>query len=328
MSRSCSLLRGLSVCGVIVALVAGITTASAGASTFENPSRIEIPSFGPAVPSPSTIEVNGLPPTLASVEVTLNGLTHNDSPDDLDILLVGPGGYRTVLMSDACGFLLLSSADVIFSEAAAAPLPDNPDVPCVGGTYKPSDYEAFPDVFGPSAPDGPHPTTLATFAGAPSNGTWQLFGFDDTGVDFGAIERGWTLRMLPTASCAGLPATAASQVGGPGNDALTGTPGPDVLLGLGGDDVISGLGGNDVICGGDSNDSVDAGPGKDRLLGEGGDDNLKGGSGKDVVSGGPGKDRLAGQGGRDKLKGQGGRDTCIGGGAADTAKGCEKQRSL
>ncbi len=77
--------------------------------TLTNATPIVIPAgapgmtTGPASPYPSTINVAGLGGTVTRVTVTLNGLRHT-FPDDLDILLVGPGG-SVILMSDAGGAL-------------------------------------------------------------------------------------------------------------------------------------------------------------------------------------------------------------------------------
>lgn len=101
-------------------------------------------------------------------------------------------------------------------------------------------------------------------------------------------------------SCQG---KAATIVGTPGPDRLTGTGRADVIVGGAGDDVIDGLRGNDLICGG---------PGADRLLGGRGNDDLYGGLDArvdgpagtylvgDILTGGPGDDLLAG--GTDRRK--------------------------
>ncbi len=44
--------------------------------------------------------MTGLPSRVTDVNVTLGGLTHT-YPDDLDFLLVGPGGQQATIMSDA-----------------------------------------------------------------------------------------------------------------------------------------------------------------------------------------------------------------------------------
>ncbi len=56
-----------------------------------NPTLIDIPASGAASPYPSTIRVGGQGPVLFDVKVQLLGLNHT-WPDDIDMLLVGPGG--------------------------------------------------------------------------------------------------------------------------------------------------------------------------------------------------------------------------------------------
>src|SRR6476469_5670037 len=61
--------------------------------TPTNTTALEIPSLGPATPSfPSEIVSTNVG-TITDVNVTLLGLNHTWS-DDLDILLVGPGGQQ------------------------------------------------------------------------------------------------------------------------------------------------------------------------------------------------------------------------------------------
>jgi Ca2+-binding RTX toxin-like protein len=65
-------------------------------------------------------------------------------------------------------------------------------------------------------------------------------------------------------------ALAITEVGGPGNDTITGTNAADRLYGRAGDDTIFGLAGNGPrLIGGSGDDSVTGGPGDDRLLGNG-----------------------------------------------------------
>ena len=108
-------------------------------------------------------------------------------------------------------------------------------------------------------------------------------------------------------TCAGL---AATIVGTPGNDVLTGTNGPDVIHGLSGNDTINGGNGDDIICGGNGNDTLNGGNGNDRLFGENGTDTLNGNNGNDALDGGAGT------------------DTCNGGSGADTAANCESVISV
>jgi hypothetical protein len=77
---------------------------------------------------------------------------------------------------------------------------------------------------------------------------------------------------------------AVSQLGGPGDDTLTGTPGDDVMLGAQGDDTLLGNGGIDVLNGGAGGDLITLldpaflegfGTGGARMLGGTGVDTLR-----------------------------------------------------
>ena len=70
--------------------------------------RITIPEIGPADPYPSTCSISGLSGTITDVNLVLDGLSHY-TPDDIDILLVGPQGQDAVVMSDAGGGLMPST---------------------------------------------------------------------------------------------------------------------------------------------------------------------------------------------------------------------------
>lgn len=94
------------------------------------------------------------------------------------------------------------------------------------------------------------------------------------------------LPAVPASAVAGMcEGRAATHLGTPGDDVLSGTNGDDVMVGLGGDDTISGLLGNDLICGDE---------GSDRLAGLAGDDRILGGldsdAGGDVIWPGAGND--------------------------------------
>ncbi len=97
---------------------------------------------------------------------------------------------------------------------------------------------------------------------------------------------------------------AATIVGTPDDDRLTGTDAADVVVLLGGDDVFRGGAGNDVICGG---------AGADFLFGEDGNDRVFGGDGADTLSGATGDDVLRGEGSLDRVLGLAGHDDVDGG---------------
>lgn len=126
------------------------------------------------------------------------------------------------------------------------------------------------------------------------------------------------------------------QIGGNGNDELTGGSGEDRLSGGNGndlldgdfgDDVLLGLGGSDEMYGGEGDDELYGGSGLNFLYGEEGDDTINGGSSVDEIFGGDGADYISGFGGNDIIdtgdggtadevdfaRGQNGEDTFIGG---------------
>lgn len=297
--------------GVCIAAM-GVLAGAAQAATFSSTGGIAFPSGpestddqGPGNPYPSVISTVGVPGTVADVNVTLSGLSHT-CMSDLRFLLVGPGGQSSLLLDTAGGYCdpEITNGVITLDDQAPSGYPCNASP---SGAFKPTSAPVTPDGdcveddnnFPAPAPSAPYPVALSTFNGAPAEGTWSLYAFDQYSGDTGILSS-WSLD-LTAGTCAGQSPASAAQVGTGGPDTLVGTPGPDVLIGNGGADVIRGLGGNDVICGG---------PGKDKLFG------------------GPGKDLLRGEAGKDKLKGQGGKDTCVGGKGKDTAKACEKDKSI
>lgn len=107
---------------------------------------------------------------------------------------------------------------------------------------------------------------------------------------------------------------AATIVGTPGADRLSGTTERDVIFADAGADVVDGAAGSDLICGG---------PGDDVLFGGTGGDPLFGGDGADLLHGNRGNDRVSGgSGDRDLALGDLGDDFVRGGaGAFDEAAG-------
>jgi subtilisin-like proprotein convertase family protein len=172
--------------------------------TFTNPMPILVPAgapattSGPASPYPSTINASGLGGTVTKVTVTLNNFNHT-FPDDVDVLLVGPGGQSVILMSDAGGALDVTNVNLTFDDAAAAMLPDSTQI--VSGTYRPTNFLAG-DTFVAPAPAGPYGTMLSVFNGTAPNGAYSLYVVDDLGGDIGNFNGGWTLNVTTT-SCGG-----------------------------------------------------------------------------------------------------------------------------
>ena len=297
---------------VVAIGVAVVAPGAAGASSFSNPSAISIPAQTTASPYPSTISVTGVPGSVVNARATISGISH-DTPADLEVLLVAPGGRKTVLMAQACGIQDLTGQTFTFDDAAPAFL--SAAGPCPSGTYKPTNNPPGPPDVPPPAPPGPQTTAaMSALNGSPASGTWQLFIEDH--ANGGSIAGGWSLDLLTDAVCS---ANTATLTGTAGDDELVGTEGGDVILGFAGNDTIRGLGGNDVICGSEGQDSIRGGTGKDKLVGQ---------AGKDTLRGQGGKDTLLGKGGADKLNGGTGKDVCKGGKKDDTAKKCEVEKSI
>jgi uncharacterized repeat protein (TIGR01451 family) len=159
--------------------------------SFTNSGAIEIALAGQATPYPSTIFVSGLTASVFQVRVILTNLTHSYA-DDLDILLVGPGGRTALLMSDAGGDSALNNVTLTLDDGALGVLPDAGFLGT--GSFRPANYEFTADVFPAPAPPGPYGTNLSTFAGIDPNGTWSLYVMDDADKDSGALG-GWRLTF-------------------------------------------------------------------------------------------------------------------------------------
>lgn len=182
-----------------------VFAAPASAATFTNPGAIAIndsttascgsPDQAKASAYPSQIPVSGLG-SLSDVNVTFNGFSHT-SPADVRVLLVGPKGQSTQLMSDAGGGTDVSNATITFDDAATNVLPAS----IVSGTFKPSQENtgcAIPTStlnFPSPAPPGPYGTSLAGFNGTDPNGAWSLYVVDTFEVDTGSLSGGWGLDI-------------------------------------------------------------------------------------------------------------------------------------
>jgi subtilisin-like proprotein convertase family protein len=146
-------------------------------------------------PYPATVQVSGATGTVTDVDVALHGFTHTFA-DDLDVMLVGPGGQRAMVMSDAGGSDDVQDRELVLDDESDRALPD--DVAFSSGSYRPGDFEAD-DAFPAPAPDiAGISSSLSVFDGTGPNGTWQLFIVDDADVDQGALEGGWSIHVTTT----------------------------------------------------------------------------------------------------------------------------------
>lgn len=209
---SCVRLAQSIVLGWLVAAGACV----ARAQSFTNTTSILIPlAGGPVSPYPSSITVGSLTGNVLRVTVTLNDVVHT-FPDDLDVLLVGPGGQTVMLMSDAGGGNPVGGVNLTFSKDSGAVLPDAGQI--TSGTYRPTDYEPG-DVLPGAVPPGPYGSDLGIFAGTDPNGTWELYVSDDTAATGdGSIGGGWVL-ILDLALPASIATHPQDQLVAPGGTA-------------------------------------------------------------------------------------------------------------
>ncbi|UUY05902.1 hypothetical protein LRS13_10415 [Svornostia abyssi] len=174
-----------------------------GGQQFSNPTRIDVPATGNSGKAglyPSPIAVSGLQGTVTKVTARLNGVHHRFA-NDLQVMLVGPGGQSTVLMASATtrsGDLntvrhSLTGESIAFTAGGREPARR-----ITSGVFSPID-SGFALNF-----EAPAPTTpsggLAQFAGTQPNGTWNLFVVDSEGTPLttGAIAGGWSLDIETT----------------------------------------------------------------------------------------------------------------------------------
>lgn len=168
-------------------------------NNYANNGGITIANNSIGSPYPSRIIVNGVAGLISKVTVTLNGV-NAPTPDDVDLLLVGPGGQKYLLMGDAGGATAIVNQNITLDDAAASALPDSTAI--VSGTYKPASYtgsDNFPAPapaapYNPAAPDGAG-TFANTFNGIPPNGTWSLYAVEDAGDAQNTTIAGWSITF-------------------------------------------------------------------------------------------------------------------------------------
>lgn len=201
------------MCCALVSVALGGTgfAATAAAATFTSSAPFDVadgsggaPPYTPGTGAqyPSTIAPSGLTGTVSDVNVTLHGVTHA-VPDDLDVMLEGPGGQRVVILSDSGESTPIVSEELAFDDSAATFAPDTTGMP--SGTYKPTNNFGGlgepadgNDPFVPPAPGAPRAATLAqAFNGSDPNGTWRLYVVDDRPGQTGSLS-GWSLDIQPS----------------------------------------------------------------------------------------------------------------------------------
>jgi len=187
---------------------------------FANNGGITIPNSTIANPYPSRIIVSGLGGSITKVTATLNGI-NAPTPDDVDFLLVGPGGQKFLMMGDAGGATALSGVNLTLDDAAGSALPDSTAIS--SGTFRPASYtgsDTFPSPapvgpYNPAAPDGSG-TFANVFNGISPNGTWSLYAIEDAGDAANTTLSGWSLTftLAPAATTTGVTSSANPSVFG------------------------------------------------------------------------------------------------------------------
>jgi uncharacterized repeat protein (TIGR01451 family) len=159
--------------------------------TIPDPDRMPTLFSGPAKPYPSAVSVAGITGQVARVTTTLVNMSHS-YPHDINALLVGPTGAKTLLLSHAANASSVSNVTVTFDDNAGAAIAESGSI--TAGSWQPSAYAPSP-VFSNPAPAGPYTASLSTFGGVNPNGNWSLFVFDDSTGDAGEIAQGWSLNL-------------------------------------------------------------------------------------------------------------------------------------
>jgi hypothetical protein len=194
------------------------------ANAYRNTTPISFELGSPLVPEtnpyPSTITVTNGPAQIGSMRVTFYDLWHV-FPDNIDVLLVGPGGQSFVVMGDAGGPVSIDPTTPVtltFQDVQPQVLPDSTML--MTGKFEPTTWESPVTDFAAPAPPGPYnepgsavggsgtQTLTGTFGLTNANGVWSLYARDDAGflvAITGEIAGGWGLEFLsPTAAAASI----------------------------------------------------------------------------------------------------------------------------
>jgi hypothetical protein len=170
-------------------------------NTFSNTGALTLAATVSGVASafPSRVEVSGLSGLITKVSLAVSGVSI-DRPDDLELLLVAPGGQSFLVLTDAGGVAAPASGlSLVLDDTAASMLAT--DSGFGSGTFRPSSHG--PSFMPAPAPAGPHPqpasqgssTFAQVFNGVSPNGMWSLYAFDDVAGGGGLIAGGWSLTI-------------------------------------------------------------------------------------------------------------------------------------
>ena len=187
--------------GDVGQLASGWSITIVNAITAQNTQSIVIPDSGPALLYPSNLSVSGLIGSVASATVILNNFSHT-APEDVDLLLVAPGGRSVVLMSDVGGSVPVNGLSLTFDDNAPSSLPSVG--PLITGTFKPTNIGPGDPFPAPAPATPPTGDTLSVLNGINPNGTWSLYVVDDNGNNAGSISGGWSIALTTSATACSL----------------------------------------------------------------------------------------------------------------------------
>jgi subtilisin-like proprotein convertase family protein len=169
--------------------------------TYRDAAPITIPVAAsypaPALLYPSPIVVKGANGAIRDVDVRLNAISHDD-PDEIQVLLVGPGGQTAIVMAGLGGEEPVAGVTLRLDDEAAAPLPD---AISQSGVYRPTNDTGSAIAFNAPAPSVTSTNAaLSVFDGTPPNGTWNLFVQDaHRPSEAGVFAGGWALEITTKA---------------------------------------------------------------------------------------------------------------------------------
>jgi subtilisin-like proprotein convertase family protein len=179
-------------------------------SSFANSSSIAIPDAA-ITPSTSSIQVSGLNGTITKVAVTLHGFSHTWTRD-VAILLVGPGGYKSILTGmvgvdgEGTNGTTANNVTLTFDQAASTSflaIQTGNVTNLLSGTYEPAISPLEVSEFSFLDHVGDYVSSeadLNIFNGEGANGQWMLYVQDFAGGDSGTIAGGWTLAITTDAA--------------------------------------------------------------------------------------------------------------------------------
>lgn len=184
----------------VVSVVAVMASALPSvAQTYSNITQINIGTSNtvsvlPSTPYGTTINVTNAPTRIKTLSVAIQNINHPYA-SDLQALLVGPGGQKILLVSQAASNTNLVGQTWIFNQEATQTLPTAFGVPSISGIYRPTVTNV--STFPAPAPGGPYSTNLADLYGTNANGTWTLYICDVfPGFSGGTIAGGWTITFV------------------------------------------------------------------------------------------------------------------------------------